>query len=263
MRSMMLTRAMTVVGLLMLAPAAWAQCTKDTDCKGDRICVNGMCADANTAAPAPLAPAPQPIAEPAPAYAAPAPQPYDQPAAQPYNPPPRPYQPYRPYAAPNARQSTGLAWKVRVALALNQWNSSDVDGNQYQDQGLGYAGDASVGLRINGNFALLAVVSGSNVGYSADTTGFSPSGRTMMWGGGIQWSSPWNPNWTGFAGLGPGYTWFSIPDGSMGFAGKSLAMILRGDFHITDTFGLFVGYDGYFSSYNQIDNLLIGLSIHN
>lgn len=55
---------------LGLAYPAAAQCTKDTDCKGDRVCVDGKCQD-----PAPPAPAPTPPpATPAPKKAeAPAP----------------------------------------------------------------------------------------------------------------------------------------------------------------------------------------------
>jgi len=30
---------------LLIVPRAHAQCTKDTDCKGDRICVDGACVE--------------------------------------------------------------------------------------------------------------------------------------------------------------------------------------------------------------------------
>jgi len=33
------------LGILLAVPASWAQCTKDTDCKGNRICVNGECVE--------------------------------------------------------------------------------------------------------------------------------------------------------------------------------------------------------------------------
>lgn len=42
-------RAVYVVALtLALTPGAFAQCSKDTDCKGDRVCVNGTCTDPST-----------------------------------------------------------------------------------------------------------------------------------------------------------------------------------------------------------------------
>ena len=41
---------------ILCAPSAWAQCTKDTDCKGDRICNAGVCE-----APSPSTPAAQPL----------------------------------------------------------------------------------------------------------------------------------------------------------------------------------------------------------
>lgn len=52
---------------ILCAPSAWAQCTKDTDCKGDRICNAGVCE-----APAPSTPAAQPVL-PQPTIAVPAP----------------------------------------------------------------------------------------------------------------------------------------------------------------------------------------------
>src|SRR5450759_399849 len=46
-------RAMFVVALaLALASEAFGQCTKDTDCKGDRVCVNGTCTDPSAKPPA-------------------------------------------------------------------------------------------------------------------------------------------------------------------------------------------------------------------
>src|SRR3954462_15014068 len=72
-----------VVGLLggmscLLVPSlSHAQCSKDTDCKGERVCEAGACvapssppaasSEPAAAAPAPPAPAPAPVAAPAPA----------------------------------------------------------------------------------------------------------------------------------------------------------------------------------------------------
>lgn len=55
---------------LLGASAAHAQCTKDTDCKGDRICDRGACVDAASLKPKKAEePAPQPAPTPAPAPA--------------------------------------------------------------------------------------------------------------------------------------------------------------------------------------------------
>jgi hypothetical protein len=94
--------------MLLLPRPAHAQCTKDTDCKGARVCSGGVCAEPSPAAhvvpqapvaapmgpvpPAPMAP-PMPSGRPAPA-AAPAPYPAPAPA---YAPQPTYYQPgYQP-----------------------------------------------------------------------------------------------------------------------------------------------------------------------
>lgn len=46
---------LAVIGALLFHGALWAQCQKDTDCKGDRICVKGECVEQQTAPPAPQA----------------------------------------------------------------------------------------------------------------------------------------------------------------------------------------------------------------
>lgn len=67
-----------VVGLLggllcvSLASPSWAQCTKDTDCKGDRVCEGGTCIAPGAPVPAPAASSSEPAASPAPASPAPA-----------------------------------------------------------------------------------------------------------------------------------------------------------------------------------------------
>jgi uncharacterized membrane protein YgdD (TMEM256/DUF423 family) len=95
-RSLILAAA--TLAVLLLPATAHAQCTKDTDCKGNRVCRMGACEDPLPAQPAPY-PAPQPAPYPAaPAYAAPA-----APTAPPayYAPPPAGYAPPQPaYVAP-------------------------------------------------------------------------------------------------------------------------------------------------------------------
>jgi hypothetical protein len=96
--SILVLTAISLFGVLLSGPA-WAQCTKDTDCKGNRVCRMGVCEDPLPAQPAPYgtvyAPA-APAATPAPA---PAPPPYYAPAP----PPPAPSAiPQPAYAAPVA-----------------------------------------------------------------------------------------------------------------------------------------------------------------
>jgi hypothetical protein len=64
-----------VVGCMLVGwtQSAWADCTKDTDCKGDRICTAGACTD----------PPPPPALEALPAPAPPPPEATVQPAAAP------------------------------------------------------------------------------------------------------------------------------------------------------------------------------------
>lgn len=57
-------------GILLFSGVARAQCTKDTDCKGDRICEEGKCTS-----PSAVTPAPTPVPPPAPPATAPAPPP--------------------------------------------------------------------------------------------------------------------------------------------------------------------------------------------
>lgn len=46
---LLVSRVVLVVTVtLASASSAFAQCTKDTDCKGDRVCVNGTCSDPST-----------------------------------------------------------------------------------------------------------------------------------------------------------------------------------------------------------------------
>ncbi len=60
-----LTIGLTILAVTLVAHTASAQCTKDTDCKGDRICQNGVCVDpgsaATPAAPSIAPPVPEPI----------------------------------------------------------------------------------------------------------------------------------------------------------------------------------------------------------
>lgn len=54
---------------MFVASGAYAQCSKDTDCKGDRVCNKGECMEPVSASPAPAAT--QPPAAPAPTEASP------------------------------------------------------------------------------------------------------------------------------------------------------------------------------------------------
>lgn len=120
-----------VVGPWMLA-RAHAQCTKDTDCKGSRICSAGACIDAPepTVAPSQSVPPPPPptvVSPPGyavpPSYAAPpgyAPQPaqpaFPQPAVPPYLPPPAP--PVQAPADPGWASGAGTYGIISGAISL-------------------------------------------------------------------------------------------------------------------------------------------------
>jgi hypothetical protein len=55
-------KAMVIIALFSLAGLCSGQCTKDVDCKGNRICVNGQCVDSGTAPSVPI-PAARPEGE--------------------------------------------------------------------------------------------------------------------------------------------------------------------------------------------------------
>lgn len=67
------------VAASLAGASAYAQCTKDTDCKGDRVCIGGQCADVARPQPAPgpaVAPPPPPPVQPVqPLQPVPQPQP--------------------------------------------------------------------------------------------------------------------------------------------------------------------------------------------
>jgi hypothetical protein len=116
----------SLLGLCLLAPilfgagVARAQCTKDTDCKGARICERGVCVEP----PAPPATAPAP-APPRPAPPPPAPAPAPAPPAAP--PPPAPAPAAAPTSSPAAHAAPRLAvfetayGSVGPVIALHFW----------------------------------------------------------------------------------------------------------------------------------------------
>jgi hypothetical protein len=100
-----------VGSVLFWSSVAEAQCTKDTDCKGNRICEAGVCTDAAGGAPAPepAPPAPAPVGAPAP-VAAPPPASAPVTAPAPQAPPPTP--------AKGERHSTGMMVGGIVLVSL-------------------------------------------------------------------------------------------------------------------------------------------------
>ncbi|HEY3495547.1 MAG TPA: hypothetical protein VGK73_12710 [Polyangiaceae bacterium] len=105
--------SLALVAVLTASATVHAQCTKDTDCKGERVCEEGACVPGSPAPAAPAAPAvqgaPAPAAEPA-AVAAPpaagvaaAPAPAATPVA-----PVQPAAPVAPPAPQTKRNSPGM-----------------------------------------------------------------------------------------------------------------------------------------------------------
>jgi hypothetical protein len=124
MRCLIIGTAVVAV-LTLYCSNTYAQCLKDTDCKGDRICEQGKCVspkqkpgEPKAKQPAPTAPAaslqPAPAASPRPAPAPearpePTPEPTPQPEPEPAPPPVRPAQP----------PQQGLDPAVAQAIAAN------------------------------------------------------------------------------------------------------------------------------------------------
>jgi hypothetical protein len=108
--------AMVIGGSMLVGKSALAQCQRDTDCKGARVCLNGQCVDRPAAAPAP---APAPMPAPQPAYA-PQPQPGYAPAPQPqpgYAPQPQPGYAPQPTAPPGAGAGAAAGVGVEAGAA--------------------------------------------------------------------------------------------------------------------------------------------------
>lgn len=112
-------RGFTWIGAASMLASGWlsatahAQCTKDTDCKGNRVCRMGACEDPPPAPPAPYPPAPMvapgaPMATPAPAPVPPAPY-YAAPPPATYALPPPPYVPAVAAAQPTVPSDPGWA----------------------------------------------------------------------------------------------------------------------------------------------------------
>src|SRR3954468_7652274 len=99
-----LLRALVAVSVLAVPGVALAECTKDTDCKGDRVCERGVCV-----APADRAPPARPEYTP--------PPPPRAPPARPKYPPPPPPPTVQPPAARSPRQhlapGTEGTWEAR------------------------------------------------------------------------------------------------------------------------------------------------------
>ena len=115
-----MSRMIAAIGatlLLVYAAPAQAQCTKDTDCKGDRICSGGSCVAPGSGA-GDLPPISAPEAGPS-GYDQPEPPPLQPGAAQP--------------AAPAPAPALPLTWptfygSLGIPLTFHGWGSITADG---------------------------------------------------------------------------------------------------------------------------------------
>jgi hypothetical protein len=100
-----------IVALSLCALPASGQCTKDMDCKGNRICLNGQCVEPQSSpSPQPAAPAQSQPAQPAPASAQPTPP---SPSA----------------STPGAIDLANASYEVGIALGPWFGGTVNVDGN--------------------------------------------------------------------------------------------------------------------------------------
>ncbi len=113
--------ALALAAVCAAAPAH-AQCSKDTDCKGDRVCIAGQCADVVRAQPAAPPPVPAAQPQPPPVYVQPQPPP-------PPMPPPAPV-----YVAPPAPPPPAPGQPVNVIVNNNPPMAQPMPQYQYQLQ---------------------------------------------------------------------------------------------------------------------------------
>lgn len=191
--------ATTALGSLLASPAAHAQCTKDTDCKGDRVCNRGQCVDmlppglpaaplgdapvtpapAAPLPPAPLVGSPPPAGYPAPAYPPPAYYPapagssyYPAPAGPGYYPPPQQQVSADPGWAGGAATYGIIAGIATLGLAIG---SEATKGDVVPATPLGGAATAILGISLP-----IVAVGGASARQNGNVTGH-PTLRIVGW----------------------------------------------------------------------------------
>lgn len=154
--------------LLGVSLPAWADCSKDTDCKGARICESGKCVNPPAAASSPEEPSAPP---PAPM------QPTQPPPPERFEPPtggyePFPYNgnsyepmPYSPYGPPHARYMVPPPLPPepyhRLALRLGVSGGLQATGNDYGDSvsRLGFGLSGGIGVYTGYHWGIMAASS--------------------------------------------------------------------------------------------------------
>jgi hypothetical protein len=183
--------ATAALGSLLLSPSANAQCTKDTDCKGDRVCNQGQCVDmlppalpaaplggapvtpapAAPLPPAPLIGSPPPSGYPAPAYPPP-PAYYPAPAGSGYYPPPPPPVSADPGWAAGAATYGIIAGIATLGLAIG---SEATKGDVVPATPLGGVATALLGISLP-----IVAVGGASAREKGNVTGY-PTLRIVGW----------------------------------------------------------------------------------
>jgi hypothetical protein len=160
--------------VLFFCSTARAQCTKDTDCKGNRVCVDGQCVEqavdepGQAEPPPPGGATPPPLPPPGgqPGYGQPPPpQPgYGQPPPQPGygQPPPQPGYGQPGYGQPPPAPAGPLTWPkfygaAGILLSFHGW------GNMSPSDDSGYTGDVDLDSKFMGGIHLAGYYAVSNV----------------------------------------------------------------------------------------------------
>jgi hypothetical protein len=266
-----------VLSLLGSAVEAAAQCSKDIDCKGTRVCNRGECVEI---APAPAAPAPAPA--PAPPAAQPAPPPPSPPPPPPPQPEPaqglpgavmvNPAAPPRPAPppstpAPKANRGFQLSVRTAVALPLGGLSAAYGDGMD-QTFSAQFALILDLGWKLNRNWFIGGYtglgLGGPSGSYADDCSGgVACVGLTFRLGGLAEYNflpgRRYNP-WVGaglgmeFAGMFYSGSGFS---GSLQLVGVEITPLVGGlDFRISPGFGIgpFISFSvGTYASYTKVD----------
>jgi hypothetical protein len=195
-RSSEMRAAVAAVAALASA-SAWAQselgCNKDTDCKGDRICISGQCVapqqqeqfqpPPQQQQPPPQQyqqPPPQQYQQPPPQYQQPPPQ-YQPPPpgyGQPPPPPPQPYYQPRPYRYREPGYFNPILFDFSGMIGFQGIGSSGTSAGGFLLDGYG-----ELGVRFSQGFGLVGLADG-NIGVYGNYNGFAT--EQFMIGGGVR-----------------------------------------------------------------------------
>jgi hypothetical protein len=184
-------RAAVAAVAALASASAWAQselgCNKDTDCKGDRICVSGQCVAPGgqqqfEPPPQQQQPPPQQYQQPPPQYQQPPPG-YGQPPpppgyGQPPPPPPPPYYQPRPYRYREPGYYNPILYDFSGMIGFQGLGSQGASAGGFLMDGYG-----ELGVRLSQGFGLVGLAD-VNIGLYGNYNGFAT--EQFMIGGGLR-----------------------------------------------------------------------------